>query len=144
MCRAGGKATLFVDGSQDGNQGPITHIVAVQSDQTPFFIKQIHHGTETHSSENIITHVNECEAFLKTHGIHLNGIVSDNEPKMRKVRQEFYNDRGGDPANVFASPGDPPHALQLVIGDILTSDVLNCQSISTKAQYVASKFKNTR
>jgi hypothetical protein len=137
-----------VDGSQDGNQEPITHIVAVTSNQwNPFFLKELTHGTEVHSANNILKHLAECKQELLQNGISVNGIISDNEEKMKKVRKEFYRSHASEPNNVVSAPGDPPHALQLVIGDFLKSDdvaVSKYKLTTEKAQYIAGKFKNTR
>jgi hypothetical protein len=147
MNRKSEQVTLFVDGSRDGTQEPITHIVAVTTNEwVPFFIKEINHGTETHSSENILRHITTCEEYLKTQQIRVSGIVSDNEEKMKKVRLDFYNTHAHNSLHVVASPGDTPHALQLVIGDFLQweSNLFSFKNVAEKAQYIANKFKNTR
>lgn len=44
----------------------------------------------------------------------MRGLISDNEVKMRIVREQFkvdYNKAN----NVVSCPGDPPHALHLVL-----------------------------
>lgn len=137
-----------MDGSRDGSQEPITHIVAVTPNHwSPSFLKEIHHGTEAHTADNILQHISAYEERLNANGVWVNGVMSDNEEKMKKVRSDFYRDHAGNPNNVVASPGDPPHALQLVIGDFLKSEkasLCKYKDASEKAQYISNKFKNTR
>jgi hypothetical protein len=97
--------------------------------------------------QTILEHITVCEQQLLTNRVCVNGIISDNEEKMKKVCHKFYISRSGDPNKVVASPGDPSHALQLVIGDFLTSDessMYKYKVAAKKAQYIAGKIKNTR
>jgi hypothetical protein len=84
------------------------------------FLFEISHGIEVHNADNILEHITVYEQQLLTNGVCVNVIIS--EEKMKKVCHEFYISRSSDPNNVVASPGDPLYALQLVIGDFLTSD----------------------
>jgi hypothetical protein len=52
------ECTLFIDGSADGCQDPITHIVAAVANKPPFFIKEIPHLHEPHNVENTMKIVN--------------------------------------------------------------------------------------
>lgn len=46
----------------------------------------------------------------------MRGIITDNEPKMVNVRQQFKADYNKPEEGIVVScPGDPPHALQLVV-----------------------------
>jgi hypothetical protein len=47
-------------------------------------------------------------------GVRVNGLISDNENKMRGVREQFKADYSK-PDHVVSCPGDAPHALNLVV-----------------------------
>lgn len=129
---------LCVDGSQDGCKDPITHIMAqIPGYFVSFLLKEIKHGVEKHSSENILREVDSCVDQLKQQNISTVGLISDNEAKMLLLRRTFYNKYHND--NV-ATPGDPPHAIHLVVKDVL--DLY--KPLVEKAQVVSKKFKNTR
>lgn len=116
----------------------------------PFFWKQIHHGTEKHSSDNILQDVNKCVDELSEIDVKPAGLITDNEEKMKSVRTSFYKkhneenliENGWAPVNPVAAPGDPPHALQLVVKDVMEHHDF-AQTVK-KAAHIAKKFKNTR
>jgi hypothetical protein len=73
--------------------------------------------------------------------------MSNNKEKMKKVRSDFYNNHLNNPNNVVASPGDPPHVLQLVIEDFLNNKKLLLQEYketAEKADCITDKIRNTR
>jgi len=82
------------------------------------FLKEIAHLTEPHTSENILKVLLDCEKELPS-GVTTCGAITDNEPKMRKVR-ELYEQHHRVSGNFISCPGDPPHALQLVARDTLS------------------------
>jgi hypothetical protein len=44
------------------------------------------------------------------------GLISDNEPKMVNIREQFKADYNKpEEKSIVSCPGDPPHALQLVV-----------------------------
>jgi hypothetical protein len=137
-----------VDGSRDGTRDSITYIVVVTSNKWKlFFLKEIHHGTEVHSAANILQHITDCEQDLLQRGVRANGVMSNNKEKIKKVRSDFYNNHLNDPNNVVASPRDPPHVLQLVIGDFLNNKKLLLQEYketAEKADYITDKIRYTR
>lgn len=143
------QVTLVPDGSTDGCQEPITHIMALDYDNLPFLLKVINHGTEEHTSEHLVTHIVECIRWLEERQIGVKGIISDNESKMRKFRQilrekyqagEIVSQMRAYP--FFAIPGDPPHGLQLILKDIFKDPTVAL--FLTNAQFISEKFKNTR
>lgn len=79
------------------------------------------HTTEEHTAENICTIVNQCKTELEEIGAKVQGLISDNEVKMISVREKFEKQEK-DREHFLSCPGDPPHAIQLVIGDVLSSD----------------------
>jgi hypothetical protein len=83
--------TLFVDGSADNCQDPITHILVASANETPFLLKEVPHLQEPHTSVEILCITNECVAELKAINVETRGLITDNEKKMQKVRKEFYN-----------------------------------------------------
>jgi len=54
----------------------------------------------------------------------VNGLISDNENKMKNVREQFKADYSK-PNHVVSCPGDAPHGLNLVV------KVLYCFSIKS-------------
>jgi hypothetical protein len=121
VLKAAEGVTLFIDGSSNGCQDPITHVVA-SADNTPIFLKEVLHLDEAHTSERMLEIASECVSELATIGVETRGLITDNEEKMKKLRQDFYN-KFNTPDHVVSCPGDPPHAIQLIIGEVLP-DVL--------------------
>jgi nucleoside diphosphate kinase len=119
--------TLGCDGSSDGCQDPITHIIAITGDQTTFLLREVAHLEEEHSAENITLELDKDIASLATVstlvspltviqlGVKVRGLISDNEAKMKSVREQFKADHTDPLAHIVSCPGDPPHALQLVV-----------------------------
>jgi hypothetical protein len=60
---------------------------------------------------------------------------------MLKVRRDFYNQEK-EKGNHVSCPGDPPHAVQLIIKQIL--DLPLFQKVVVNAQSIGKAFKNTR
>jgi len=50
---------------------------------------EISHDTEPHTSENILKELNIVERELEQMGVEVIGLITDNEPKMVKVREDF-------------------------------------------------------
>jgi len=131
---------LGVDQSTDGAHEPIAHITVVTTDSTELLWKEIPHYTEEHTAENLMTHLSACVDELEKLGSSVSGIINDNEPKSGAVRQKFhekYHDK------IVFTPGDAPHALQLVVRDIIEK-VESHKKVNDNAIFVADKFKNTR
>lgn len=59
------KVTLGCDGSSDGCQEPITHIVALTSNYPPFLVREVVHRDEEHSASNILGIIDEDVSNLK-------------------------------------------------------------------------------
>jgi hypothetical protein len=49
------KVTLGCDGSSDGCQEPITHVIAITKSCQPFLLREVVHRDEEHSASNILT-----------------------------------------------------------------------------------------
>jgi hypothetical protein len=60
---------------------------------------------------------------------------------MHEVRKVYYRTHNSESKHV-ACPGDPPHARQLVLKDIL--ELPRFAKIIVKAKYISKTFKNTR
>eukprot|EP01127_Copromyxa_protea_P010323 TRINITY_DN2511_c0_g1_i5.p1 TRINITY_DN2511_c0_g1~~TRINITY_DN2511_c0_g1_i5.p1 ORF type:complete len:594 (-),score=80.92 TRINITY_DN2511_c0_g1_i5:2252-4033(-) len=145
----GDLVTLIPDGSTDGCQEPITHIMAVGSNNIPYLHKVLIHTTEKHTTENLVDKMVECVNELEEANVGVKGIISDNEIKMVTFRQRMKQkyDENEIVTRVrkypfFAIPGDAPHGLQLVLGDIF--DTPQGKELLQSAQFIAEKFKNTR
>jgi len=69
------------------------------------------------------------------------GAINDNEEKSQKFRNLFVEEYFADDAPVH-TPGDPPHAVNLCVGDVLKHPLYT--ETVTQASFVADKFKNTR
>ncbi len=85
--------------------------------------------------------LNNVERELKQIGVEIIGLITDNEPKMVKVRGDFEEQHRLMEKHI-ACPGDPPHALQLVIGDVLTHKLW--ENICNQSNILQKGFKNTR
>ena len=57
--------TIGCDGSSDGSQDPITHIIAITNDCQPFLLREVPHLDEKHTAENITRLLDEDVAELK-------------------------------------------------------------------------------
>jgi len=131
--------TLTIDGSSDGTQEPISHVVCMTPDTKPLLYAVINHKTEKQSSDVLFKDLQVCTNNLKNMGVTVKGVITDNEKKMLKVRSKFG--LMGDGVQ-RATPGDPAHALQLVLKDILTHP--DFEVVVSQSSIVSTKFKNTR
>jgi hypothetical protein len=102
------------------------------------------HLQEPHTSVEILRITNKCVAELKAINVETRGLITNNEEKMQKVPKEFHNQHNSQTpgGQVVSYPGDPPHALQLVVGETLRFPEF--EDIMTKAQHITKSFKNTR
>ncbi|MGZ4851495.1 MAG: hypothetical protein ACXV2C_08975 [Candidatus Bathyarchaeia archaeon] len=115
--------------------------MAATPSHTPIFLREIYHREEPHTAENILDHLDTCVTELKKLDVTVRALITDNEEKMKKVRIAFYN-KYNTGERVMFCPGDPPHALQLVINDIL--DFPQFKLTVKQAQSIGKKIKNTR
>jgi len=83
--------------------------------------------------------ITECAVKLEEINTRISGLINDNENKSMLLRQKF-NDKYKNV--VVHTPGDPPHAAQKVVQDIIESNTF--KPTNTKATFLADKFKNTR
>eukprot|EP01127_Copromyxa_protea_P013968 TRINITY_DN381_c0_g1_i18.p1 TRINITY_DN381_c0_g1~~TRINITY_DN381_c0_g1_i18.p1 ORF type:complete len:373 (-),score=46.18 TRINITY_DN381_c0_g1_i18:722-1840(-) len=134
--------TLGCDGSSDGCQDPITHIIAITSDYTPFLLQEVLHNEEAHTSDLILEEIDGVVSSLSKIGVKVRGIISYNEQKMLSVRQQFAADATEILDQVVSCPGDPPHALQLVVKDI--KSLPDFEKICADSNFLQNKIKNTR
>jgi len=130
---------LSVDQSQDGAGDPIAHVVAIPPSGVPFLLEEVPHYTEQHTAENLMETITECAVKLEEINTRISGLINDNENKSMLLRQKF-NDKYKNV--VVHTPGDPPHAAQKVVQDIIESNTF--KPTNTKATFLADKFKNTR
>jgi len=63
----GEQVTLVPDGSTDGCQESITHIMAVDSHNIPSLCKVIIHTTEEHTAQNLVAEVVEIVSHMRTY-----------------------------------------------------------------------------
>lgn len=80
--------TLGCDGSSDGCQDPITHIVAVTKGCPPFLLREVSHYTEDHSSANILITLDEDVKYL-------NEVCYENQQEdKKKTKRERRKEEG--------------------------------------------------
>jgi hypothetical protein len=96
-----GSVVLIPDGSSDSCQEHITHVIAVPPDQKPCLLKVLNHHTDKPSAENIAASLKTTITELQKDNITTNGILSDNENKMKNVRSSLLEDNIG----LVAAPG---------------------------------------
>lgn len=101
---------------------------------------EVPHLTEPHTSENILTVVTQCQDELPP-GVVVRGLITDNEEKMRTLRDRFESKERAK-GNFVSCPGDPLHAIQLVICETLK--LPQFEKIVSDANFVSMTFKNTR
>lgn len=119
----------------DGSSDPIVHIVAMTPSNI-LLLEETLYCDQPHTSNNLLQDLNEKTKELQDIGAKVIGCISDNENKMIKVREEFEKE------HLVPCPGDPPHAIQLVIGDIIQHQSFS--AVVAKANFITDKFKNTR
>jgi hypothetical protein len=59
------KVTLGCDGSSDGCQEPITHVIAITKTCLPLLLREVIHLDEEHSASNILTILDDDVTRLK-------------------------------------------------------------------------------
>ena len=91
-----GYTWLGVDGSQDNHNSNITHILALTP--KPLVLKVYHTGSKTQTAAEIHTHVKGTHAYVNSLGVETDGILTDNENKMKAVQNLYekeYKDEDG-------------------------------------------------
>lgn len=126
---------LVPDGSSDGLREPVSHTVAVCEDGTALLVQVKSKGTDPQDAEHILEDLEEVKREIEGLGLRVKGVISDNESKMKNVRTAFASKYAG----TFCA-GDPPHALQLVLGDIFEDDWV--KGIVATSNFLADKFRN--
>lgn len=108
------KITLGCDGSSDSGQEPLTHLIAIPQKNPPLLLREFVHLEEQHTAPNILKIIDAEVMQLTSMGIGVRGLITDNEAKMVNVRDQFRVDYSA-PGLIVSCPGDPPHALQLIV-----------------------------
>jgi hypothetical protein len=100
-------------------------------------VEVINHGTEPRTSDYYFRRVASSVEKLKLIDVNVMGFITDNEATMRSLRTKIVAQY---PQSIDV--GDPPHALQLIVKDILSSETYT--ALVVEVNLVTDKFKNTR
>lgn len=132
--KATGHCTLSTDGADDGCKEQVSHVCALTP--APHFLGSLRFGTDSQTAERIVQGLEPHRKFVANLGVRIQGIISDNEPKMRAARQLFHDSFGG------CMPGCGPHAGNLITGDVLKLD--GVKDTLAAAKTLAEALKNTK
>jgi len=126
-----GHCTLAVDGAEDGGKESVMHVMALTP--KPHFLGAVRFGSRKQTHERIVEKLDQYHERMKGLGVKIKGIVTDNENKMKLVRELHVQKYGG------CGPGCGPHAGNLVSGDLFKKE--NIKSILGKSKIVANAIK---
>jgi len=127
--------TVAIDAAEDQGKEHVYHVCGL----TPrtHFIGTIRFGATTQSAKKIIDEMSPFLEDLDAHDVEVVGMMTDNEPKMVKLRETFQKQN-----DHMCIPGCGAHAGELVVRDIVEHP--NVKPTVDAAKKVAIALKNTR
>jgi len=120
-----------VDGAEDGGKESVMHVMALTP--KPHFLGSIRFGSRKQTHKAIVDELDKFHQKLKSIDVKVKGIVTDNENKMKLVRNLHVEKYGG------CAPGCGPHAGNLVSGDLFKIESI--KQVLTQAKVIAGAIK---
>ena len=130
-----GSVTLGLDGSSDGNGNPIEHIIAARGEHG-FLLDEVHMHRERKTAERLHELLKASKAKLDALGVRTEGLNRDNEAKMGKTGELFYEEEKVDDV------GCASHILHLVVGGFFAKDV-RAKFAKDCSQKVLDHYRNS-
>jgi len=92
LLKVAGQCTLSIDGSDDQCNDGVTNIIALCPKQ--YLLGIVRFEGETQSSDKIMIELDKYKQELDEMKVEINGLITDNENKMKSMRAKFVEKYG--------------------------------------------------